>query len=113
LDFTLPAIAAAETGVWYGFRIVTQVTSNAYRLTAQAGDLFRGHVLISDVDAAYTAPQILVAEPDETNDVIMTIALIASGGGKGGWFEVEAVHATGWFVRGSLIGDGTIVTVFS
>jgi hypothetical protein len=113
LDFTLPAIAAADVGIQYTFFITTQVTSNAYRITAQSGDLFRGHVLISDFDAAYTAPQILTAEADESNDVIMTMALIASGGGKGGWFELTAIHATGWFVRGLLIGDGTIVTVFS
>jgi hypothetical protein len=110
----LPALSGAAThGIQYTFFITVQVTSNAYRITAATGDLFRGHVLISDVDAVYTAPQILVAEADESNDVVMTMALIASGGGKGGWFELTSIHDTGWFVRGNLIGDGTIVTVFS
>ncbi len=113
LDFTLPAIAAADVGIRYTFLVATTVTSNAYRITAQSGDLFRGHVLISDFDAAYTAPQILAAEADESNDVIITIAVAASGGVKGGWFDLTAIHATGWFVRGNLLGDGTIVTIFS
>jgi hypothetical protein len=113
LDFTLPAIGASDVGIRYTFFVVTTNTSNSYRFTAQTGDLMRGHVLISDFDAAYTAPQILAAEADESNDLIITMAAAAQGGRAGGWFDLTAIHATGWFVRGNLLGDGTIVTVFS
>lgn len=113
LDFTLPAIAAADVGIHYTFVVNTTVTSNSYRITAQSGDLMRGHVLISDFDAAYTAPQILAAEADESNDLIITMAAAASGGRAGGWLDITAVDATGWFVRGQLLGDGVIVTIFS
>lgn len=113
LDFTLPAIAAADVGIRYTFFLNTTVTSNAYRITAQTGDLMRGHVLIADFDAAYTAPQILAAEADESNDLVITIAVAASGGRAGGWLDLTAIHATGWFVRGNLLADGTIVTIFS
>lgn len=113
LDFTLPAIAAADVGIRYTFFINVTNTSNSYRITAQTGDLMRGHVLISDFDAAYTAPQILAAEADESNDLVITTAAVAQGGRAGGWLDLTAIHATGWFVRGNLLGDGTIVTVFS
>jgi hypothetical protein len=113
LDFTLPAIGSANIGMQFTFYVVTTVTSNSYRFTAQSGDLMRGHVLITDFDAAYTAPQILAAEADQSNDLIITIAAAASGGTSGGWLDMTAIHATGWFVRGNLLGDGTIVTVFS
>ena len=113
LDFTLPAIGASDVGIQYTFFVVTTNTTNSYRFTAQSGDLFRGHVLTSDFAAAYTAPQILAAEADESNDVIFTLAAAAQGGRAGGWFDFTAIHATGWFVRGQLLGDGTIVTPFS
>lgn len=112
LDFTLPAVAAAQVGIHYGFRVLVTNTSNSYRLTAATGDIIQGHVLISDFDAAYTAPQILAAEGGGSV-LVMTMAAIAKGGGIGGWFELEALTATAWFVRGNLVGDGTIVTPFS
>jgi hypothetical protein len=113
LDFTLPALSAAEVGIHYTFLVSVTNTTNSYRITAQSGDLMRGSVLISDFDAAYTAPQILAAEADESNDLIITMAAAAQGGRAGGWLDLTAITATGWFVRGNLLGDGTIVTIFS
>jgi len=113
LDFTLPAIAAADVGIRYEFMVSVANTSNSYRLTAQAADLLIGHVLTFDVNAVYTAPQGLVSEPDGTDDLVMTLAAIAQGGGIGGWFDITAITATRWFIRGSLVGDGVIVTNFS
>lgn len=113
LDFTLPALTAALVGVHYTFFVTVTNTSNSYRFTAQTGDLLNGHVLISDFDAAYTAPQILMADANGSSHLVITMAAIAQGGGKGGWFDLTAISATGWFVRGLLNGDGTIVTVFS
>ncbi len=113
LDFTLPALAAAQVGTNYTFFVTVTNTSNSYRFTAQTGDVLHGHVLISDFDAAYTAPQILMADANGSSHLVITMAAIAQGGGKGGWFDITAISATGWFVRGLLNGDGTIVTVFS
>jgi len=113
LDFTLPALTGTATnGIHFRFYVMTTVTSNSYRFTAQTGDIIHGHVLMSDFDAAYTAPQILAAEAGGAV-LVITMAVAASGGTAGGWFELEAISGTAWFCRGNLLGDGTIVTVFS
>jgi hypothetical protein len=117
LDFTLPAIAAAQVGVHYRFYVVTTLTSNSYRFTAQAADLLMGNVLIVDKDAATGDTNALfsVFRPDQSDDLILTIGGSADTSGRltGGWFEIEAISLTRWFVRGILIGDGSLVTVFS
>jgi hypothetical protein len=112
LDFTLPALTSANLGIHYTFFLTVTNTSNSYRLTAQTGDIINGHVLISDFDAAYTAPQILAAEAGGAT-LVATIGPAAKGGTAGGWIDITAITATGWFIRGSLMGDGTIATIFS
>jgi hypothetical protein len=112
LDFTLPALTSANLGIRYTFFLTVTNTSNSYRLTAQTGDIINGHVLISDFDAAYTAPQILAAEAGGAT-LVATIGPAAKGGTAGGWIDLTAITATGWFIRGSLMGDGTIATIFS
>ena len=117
LDFTLPALSAAEVGVHYSFRLVTEVTSNNYRWTAQSGDLLAGHVILFDKDAATGDTNALVSQfrPDGSDDLIVTIkgSDDTQGSLVGGWLEFEALTATKWFVRGVLIGDGSLATIFS
>jgi hypothetical protein len=112
LDFTLPALTATNLGIQYTCFLTVTNTSNSYRFTAQTGDIINGHVLISDFDAAYTAPQILAAEAGGST-LVATIGPAAKGGTAGGWLDITAITATGWFMRGNLLGDGTIATIFS
>jgi hypothetical protein len=118
LDFTLPVISASNIGMTFRFVLVTEVTSNAYRFTAgEATDLLIGNVLIVDKDAATGDTNALISlfRPDVSNDVIITIAGAddTKGALVGGWLELEAVTAARWFVRGVLIGDGALATIFS
>lgn len=115
LDFTLPAIGSL--GMNFRFYVVTTLTSNNYRFTAASGDLLMGHVVIYDKDAATGDTNALfsVFRPDQSDDLILTIGGSADTSGRltGGWLEFESITTTRWFVRGSLIGDGSLVTVFS
>lgn len=117
LDFTLPAVTASTLGMRFTFLLVTEVTSNSYRFTAQAGDLLAGHVVIFDKDVAEGSTEALlqVFRPDGSDDLITTIGGSDDTQGSlvGGWLEFTAVTATKWFVRGSLIGDGALTTIFS
>lgn len=117
LDFTLPAITAATVGMKFKFRLITEVTSNSYRITAGAADLLVGHVVIIDKDQAEGSTEALqqVFRPDGSDDLVITIAGADDTTGclPGGWLELEAVSATRWFVRGALIGDGALATIFS
>lgn len=117
LDFTLPAIATATIGMHFRFYVVTTLTSNNYRFTAASGDLLEGHVFIVDKDAATGDTNALIGQfrPDQSDDLILTIGGSADTSGRlrGGWLEFEALTATKWFVRGVLVGDGSLVTVFS
>jgi hypothetical protein len=117
LDFTLPAITAANVGMTFGFRIVVEPTSNSYRWTAQAADLLIGNVVIFDKDVAEGSTEALlqIMRPDNSDDLICTITGTDDTQGSlvGGWIEFEAITATNWFVRGSLVGDGALAQIFS
>lgn len=110
LDFTLPAISAAEIGTKFEFLVTTTVTSNSFRVTAASGDLLRGGVFIVDFDTANTGTYFT---PDESNDLIMTMNGSTTGGKKGTKVTFTAITATGWFVDGLVFGDGVLATPFS
>lgn len=113
LDFTLPALAAAQVGTHYKFLVTVTVTSNNFRVTAQAGDLLKGGVWMVDFDAAYTAPQGAFLEPDGSDDLVFTANGTTTGGKAGTVVEFIAVSATEWFVTGTVAGDGVLATPFS
>lgn len=110
LDFTLPAVAAAQVGIWYKFIVTVTITSNNLRFTAASGDLLRGGVLIVDFDTANTASYFT---PDESDDLIFTANGSTKGGKKGSTVTITAVTATGWYVEGLLYGDGSLATPFA
>jgi len=113
LDFTLPAIAAAQIGLSYKFLVTVSVTSNNFRVTAASGDLLLGSVLMADFDAAYTAPQGVYLTPNGSSHLVLTCNGTTTGGKKGTAVEFIAVSATGWFVTGLVFGDGVLATPFS
>jgi hypothetical protein len=117
LDFTLPAVSATNVGMQFIFYLQTEPTSNSYRWTAQAADLLIGAVVIYDKDVAEGSTEALlqIMRPDGSDDLITTITGTDDTQGSlvGGWLEFTAITATRWFVRGSLIGDGALATMFS
>jgi hypothetical protein len=118
LDFTLPVISTGTVGMVFRFYVVTTLTSNSYRFTSgEATDLMMGNVLIVDKDAATGDTNALfsVFRPDQSDDDALTIGGSADTSGRltGGWLEFEAITATRWFIRGILIGDGSLVTLFA
>jgi hypothetical protein len=117
LDFTLPALAAADIGTHFLFLLTVEPTSNSYRITAASGDLLNGHVIIYDKDVAEGSTEALlqVFQANGSSHLVVTITGSDDTQGSliGGWLEFTAISATGWFVRGSLIGDGALATPFS
>jgi hypothetical protein len=106
LDFTLPAIVTANVGMQFIFYLQTEPTSNSYRWTAQAADLLIGQVVIYDKDVAEGSTEALlqIMRPDGSDDLITTIT---------GTDDTQGSLVGGWLVRGSLIGDGALATIFS
>lgn len=113
LDFTLPAIAAADIGMHFKFLVTVTVTSNNFRVTAAAGDLLQGGLWTVDFDDVYTAPQAVFLEPDGSDDLVMTMNGSTTGGKRGTVVEFIATTATQWFVTGISVGDGVLATPFS
>lgn len=113
LDFTLPALAAAQVGTHYKFLVTVTITSNNFRVTAQAGDLLKGGVLMVDFNDVYTAPQGAFLEPDGSDDLVFTANGTTTGGKAGTVVEFIAISATEWFVTGTVAGDGVLATPFS
>lgn len=113
LDFTLPAIAAAQIGTTFEFLVTVSITSNSFRVTAATGDLLNGAVLLIDDTAVYTAPQGVVVKPDFVNDLIMTMNGTTTGGKVGTKIKFTALTITQWFVEGLACGSGVLATPFS
>lgn len=113
LDFTLPPITADNIGMHFKFLVTVSITSNSFRVTAGAGDLLKGGILMIDFDDVYTAPQAAFIEPDGTDDLVMTCNGTTTGGKKGTVVEFIAISATEWFVTGIVAGDGVLATPFS
>lgn len=110
LDFTLPAVAAAQVGTFYKFLVSVTITSNNLRVTAASGDLLRGGVLVMDFDTANTGAYFT---PDESDDLVYTANGSTKGGKKGTVVTFTAITATGWFVEGLTFGDGSLATPFA
>ena len=119
--FTLPSITSGSSSAVAG--------TNDYNVLSNLGTtyLFWVETLATDMDiktdgtdkfygAVYTG--IDSEETGETfaaatdNDV-MTLDGTATGGIVGSWVEVTAIASAKYFVRGSLIGSGTIATPFA
>lgn len=110
LDFTLPAIAAAQIGTHFRFLVTTTITSNNFRVTAAAGDLLNGAVWLADFDTANTGAYFAA---NGSSNIVITCNGSTTGGKKGTWLDMTAISATGWFVQGVMFGDGTLATPFS
>ena len=113
LDFTLPAIAAAQVGTFFEFHVTVSVTSNNFRVTAASGDLLFGSILLSDDTAAYTAPQSIVLKPNGSSHLVVTMNGTTSGGKSGTVVRFTATSATQWCVNGTANGSGTLAGIFS
>lgn len=110
LDFTLPAIAAADIGTKFEFLVTTTVTSNSFRVTAAAGDFLNGSVWIADFDTANTGAYFTA---NGSSHLVCTMNGSTQGGKKGTKVTFTAISATGWFVDGIVFGDGVLATPFS
>ncbi len=110
LDFLLPAVAAADIGTNFRFRVTVSVTSNNFRVVAASGDILFGGVLLVDFD---TADANLWCPADGSNDLTMAMNGTTTGGKLGTWVDFTATSATQWCVNGVAIGDGTLATPFS
>ena len=111
LDFTLPAIGAADIGITYRFVVTTTITSNNFRVTAATGDFLNGGVWIADFDTASTGTYFTA---NGAADLVCTMDGSTQGGKKGTVIEFTAISATGWYVTGiQVFGDGSLATPFS
>jgi hypothetical protein len=105
----LPAVTAAEVGVFYDFFFETTATGD-HTITAQAADLLIGGVGIQDFDTANTGAYFAA---DGSDDLIITMNGTTKGGKKGSWLRLTVSSATSWTVQGTLFGDGALATPFS
>jgi hypothetical protein len=110
LDFTLPAIAAADVGTYFEFLVTVTITSNNFRVTAQSGDLLVGRLPMFDFDTANTVTSFA---PNGSSHLVMTCNGSTTGGKSGTHVTFTATRATEWTVTGKLYGDGVLATPFS
>jgi hypothetical protein len=103
---TLPA--STGTGNRYLFFVGTSASGGSYVISADAGAVFKGSIIIpSDAGDAVEA-----FEAGATDNTI-TLNGSTKGGLAGGHVEVIDVATNVWFVRGVSAGTGDEVTPFS
>ena len=108
-DFTLPAIGTGDVGMFFDF--VSTIIATDQTITAGAADLLTGGINIVSQSAGLEADYFA---PDVSDDLIITLNGTTSGGSAvGSWCRLTAISATRWFVQGTFVGSGTLVTPFS
>ena len=119
--FTLPSITsgssaavsgsndynvASNLGCTYLFWVQTLATD--MDIKTDGTDKFYGAVY-TGIDSEATGETFLSA----TDNDVMTLNGTTTGGIVGSWVEFTAIGSAAYFVRGSLIGSGTIATPFA
>ena len=119
--FTLPSITsgsssavagtsdynvASNLGTTYLFWVETLATD--MDIKTDGTDKFYGAVY-TGIDSEETGETFAAA----TDNDVMTLNGTTTGGIVGSWVEVTAIASAKYFVRGSLIGSGTIATPFA
>ena len=106
--YTLPAIGAGDVGMEFWFTVT--VASTAATITAGAADLLTGGVMCMSTAAGLENDAF---SPNVTTDLIITMNGTTQGGVIGSTWHLIAISATRWYVDGTTIGSGTLVTPFS
>lgn len=103
---TLPAIATVDIGTVLTFPILTSCTSVGYIFTSATGDVMIGGLwcTIANPDAANDMEFNIASSTNNT----LTLGATTACGLAGGCVDFIAISATQWFVRGTVLGSGTL-----
>jgi hypothetical protein len=106
--WTLPT---PKEGMEFEFGTTVQRTSNSYKVITNSASVFLvGAVMAGDPTIA-TSGDIFTA--DGTTHVAITLDGDTKGGFVGERYIFTAISSTQWYVRGLVIGTGTMVTPFT
>lgn len=107
-EFTLPA---PQAGLSYTFMVTVSVTSNDYEITTDVPGttLYLGSVW--ETLANSTGGSQFNANGSTHSAIVMNGT--TSGGLAGTVIQVQCINGTNWFVDGTVIASGTIVTPFA
>ena len=105
---TMPDCDAAAVGQRYDFVVGTSQTStNTITVTLDSGDIYKGalHIVSAGGDDTFAA--------DGSDDAIVTLNATTKGGLAGGSFSLIYGEAGVVFITGTVLGSGTVATMFS
>lgn len=104
---TLPDVTAARVGQKYIFDVKADVTSNAYKIALDSGDVFRGMIYVKGA-----ADDFLNEVADPSSDDFISMNGSTSGGLIGTRIVVEFVEAGVALASGYAVGSGTADAIF-
>ena len=120
--FTLPTITSGSVGAGAGandpnvqsnlgctYLFWVQTAATDMDIKTDGTDKFFG-AIYTGIDSEATGETFL---SDSSSNDVMTLNGGTTGGIVGSWVEVTAIASAKYFVRGSLIGSGTIATPFA
>ena len=110
ITLTLPEATAANIGWNCTVSIGTTGSSSLIINTARTTDLYTGGAMLVDPD---TATDMNFFQPDVSDDDAITMSSAARGWLAGGVLRFKIVAANRVFVDATLVGDGSLATVFS
>ena len=111
MDIALPAVSAADAGLWIKIGVGVTVTSGLISVTAASGDLLEGNVIITKASDAVANAAYFAA--DESNDLIFSMNGSTTGGLIGSCAKFTVNKKGYWTVEGQINGSGTLATSFS
>jgi hypothetical protein len=105
--YTLPVITAANVGMFFDFRTIATITSNAAKtITGNAAQFIIGDVQIILVGAATT----LAAAFNGSTHVAISSNGSTTGGVIGDQYRLTAISTTQWLIEGMVSGTGALAT---
>ena len=106
--WTLPV---PVVGMTFEFGTTVQRTSNSYKIITNSASVFLVGAVMAGDAAIATSGDIFTA--DGTTHVALTNDGDTKGGFVGEKLFLTAISATQWYIRGLVIGTGTMVTGFT
>ena len=114
MDITLPAVSAADAGLWIKIEAAVTVTaSDLIAVTAQSGDLLEGSVYLTKATDAGDVGSYAEFAADESDDLTLSMNGGTTGGLIGSWAKFTVNDNGYWTVEGRIFGSGTLATPFS
>ncbi len=110
ITVTLPV---PVVGIFYDFLVITDITSNSYKIITDAGTTLLAGAILANKDNTANKSWVATVAGSFISVIQAAASTNATGGLGGSWLRFTCVSATLWTVTGMTVAGGTPTTPFS